>query len=72
MKSITQKIRVTREVPGEYVRAGVTYTVCRRESGRRMKATAYFFNPITQSGTNVPEWQVVKSIMTGAFVVVEG
>lgn len=68
--STTQTIKVIREIPGEYVRAGETYKVTRAESGRGLKARAHFFNTARQSGTSVPEWQVVKSIMTGALLVV--
>lgn len=66
----TQTVKVIRAIPGEYVRAGDTYKVTRRESGRGLKATAFFFHEGRQSGTSMREWLVAKAILTGAMQVV--
>lgn len=61
--------KVIREIPGEYVRAGATYTITREGNSPR-RSSYHFRNNETGGGTFIQPYAFDAAVRSGAVVTV--
>ena len=59
-------VKCTREIAGEYVRAGETYTVEQEGKGNRRRY--HFRNVVTGGGTSMAGWAFSAAVRAGQLV----
>lgn len=64
------QVKVVREIPGEYVRAGAAYTVTRQGNSPK-RSTYHFRNNETGGATFVQSWAFDAAVKRGDVVTAQ-